>query len=150
MKCPFCNYCESRVVDSRATENGEKIKRRRECVSCKHRFTTFEIVEETPIFVVKRDNTRERFNKNKLLEGFLRACEKRPISIDILEDAVNEVEKRVRSIGEKEVRTELIGDYCMESLKKIDDVAYIRFASVYRQFDAVENFVRELESLRNV
>ncbi len=150
MKCPSCGCYESKVVDSRISEDGEKTKRRRECLSCKRRFTTFETVETTPLVVVKKDNTRESFNKNKLLRGFLKACEKRPISISILENAVNEIERKVRSTGNKEIHSELIGECCMDSLKDIDEVAYIRFASVYKQFGAVENFVRELETLRQV
>jgi transcriptional repressor NrdR len=148
MKCPVCGDLESKVVDSRTSEDGEKIKRRRECLKCKQRFTTFEVLETTPIIVIKKDNTREKFNKSKLLNGFLKACEKRPIALSTLEKAVDSIEKEIRSLGDKEIKASLIGEYAMDSLKFLDKVAYIRFASVYRQFDDLENFARELEAFK--
>ena len=148
MKCPVCSNLESKVIDSRTSEDGEKIKRRRECLKCKQRFTTYEILETTPIVVVKKDNTREKFNKGKILSGFLKACEKRPIALNTLERMVDNIEKEIRSLGDKEIKSSLIGEYAMDSLKFLDKVAYIRFASVYRQFDDIENFARELEKLK--
>lgn len=148
MKCPVCGNLESKVVDSRTSEDGEKIKRRRECLKCKQRFTTYEVLETTPIIVIKKDNTREKFNKSKLLNGFLKACEKRPIALSTLEKAVDSIEKEIRSLGDKEIKASLIGEYAMDSLKFLDKVAYIRFASVYRQFDDLENFARELEAFK--
>lgn len=148
MKCPVCAHPESKVIDSRTSENGEKIKRRRECIKCKQRFTTYEVLETTPLIVVKKDNTREKFDKNKLLNGFLKACEKRPIALNTLEQTVDDIEKEIKSLGDKEIKSSLIGEYAMNSLKFLDKVAYIRFASVYRQFDDLENFARELDKLR--
>lgn len=148
MKCPVCGNLESKVVDSRASEDGEKIKRRRECLKCKQRFTTFEVLETTPIIVVKKDSTREKFSRSKLLNGFLKACEKRPIALNTLEKTVDNIEKEIRSLGDREIKASLIGEYAMDSLKFLDKVAYIRFASVYRQFDDLENFARELETLK--
>ena len=148
MKCPVCGNLESKVVDSRTSEDGEKIKRRRECLKCKQRFTTFEVLETTPIIVVKKDNTREKFDRNKLLNGFLKACEKRPIALNTLEKMADDIEKEIRSLGDREIKASLIGEYAMGSLKFLDKVAYIRFASVYRQFDDLENFARELETFK--
>lgn len=148
MKCPVCGNLESKVVDSRTSEDGEKIKRRRECLKCKQRFTTFEVLETTPIIVVKKDSTREKFSRSKLLNGFLKACEKRPIALNTLEKMVDNIEKEIRSLGDREIKASLIGEYAMDSLKFLDKVAYIRFASVYRQFDDLENFARELETLK--
>ena len=148
MKCPICGNLESKVVDSRTSEDGEKIRRRRECLKCKQRFTTFEILETTPIIVVKKDNTREKFDRSKLLNGFLKACEKRPIALNTLEKMVDNIEKEIRSLGDREIKASLIGEYAMDSLKFLDKVAYIRFASVYRQFDDLENFARELETFK--
>ena len=148
MKCPVCGNLESKVVDSRTSEEGEKIKRRRECLKCKQRFTTFEVLETTPIIVVKKDSTREKFSRSKLLNGFLKACEKRPIALNTLEKTVDNIEKEIRSLGDREIKASLIGEYAMDSLKFLDKVAYIRFASVYRQFDDLENFARELETFK--
>lgn len=148
MKCPACSNLESKVIDSRTSEDGEKIKRRRECLKCRQRFTTYEALETTPMVVVKKDNTREKFNKSKILSGFLKACEKRPIALSTLEQTVDNIEKEIRSLGDKEIKSSLIGEYAMDSLKFLDKVAYIRFASVYRQFDDIENFARELEKLK--
>ena len=140
MKCPFCSYEESKVIDSRPTDEGEKIRRRRECISCGKRFTTYEVVENLPIGVVKKDKSREPFDRNKVLSGLLRACEKRPVSLDRLEKAVDDIEATIQNSLEREVSTHKIGEYVMEQLMHIDDVAYIRFASVYRQFKDIQSF----------
>ena len=150
MKCPICSFRESKVVDSRTCDDGEKIKRRRECLKCQQRFTTYEVLETIPLMVVKKDNARERFNKQKLLDGILKACEKRSIPISTLENIINTIERNLRSMGEKEIKVSLIGEYVMDSLRALDKVAYIRFASVYRQFDDVENFILELNTLKEV
>ncbi len=150
MKCPICSFRESKVVDSRTSDDGEKIKRRRECLKCQQRFTTYEILETLPLMVVKKDNTSERFNKKKLLDGILKACEKRSIPISTLENIINTIERNLRSMGEKEIKTSLIGEYVMDSLRALDKVAYIRFASVYRQFGDVENFILELNTLKEL
>jgi len=140
MKCPFCGYTESRVIDSRPTDEYTNIRRRRECLSCQKRFTTYEIVESLPIVVVKKDKSRESFDRNKVLSGLLRACEKRPVSLDRLEKAVDDIEVQIQNSLEREVSTHKIGEYVMEQLMGIDDVAYIRFASVYRQFKDIQSF----------
>lgn len=147
MKCPFCGAIDSKVIDSRPTEDGEKIRRRRECLSCKKRFTTYEIVETVPLMVVKRDRSREAFDRQKLLNGMLRACEKRPVSYEMLERAVDNIEQSLLNSYEREVTSIHIGELAMEELKKIDEVAYVRFASVYRRFADVESFFTELEKL---
>ena len=148
MKCPSCGCLESKVIDSRTCDEGAKIRRRRECLACKQRFTTFETLECTPLVVLKKDNTREKFEKNKLLNGFIKACEKRPVPLEKLEKTVDDIEKKLRSKMNKEVPSTIIGEYAMDDLRKLDKVAYIRFASVYRQFDDVETFSRELEMLK--
>ena len=140
MKCPYCEYEESKVIDSRPTDDGEKIRRRRECLKCLKRFTTYEIVENLPIIVIKKDNTREEFDREKILKGLIKACEKRPISLEKLENSVNSIEKSLQNNFEREISTSAIGELVMEKLKDIDKVAYIRFASVYRRFDDVDNF----------
>lgn len=140
MKCPFCGYEESRVIDSRPTDESSRIRRRRECMKCAKRFTTYEVIESLPIVVVKKDKSREPFDRQKLLNGLLRACEKRPVSIDTLEKAVDEIEARIQNSLEREVPTTKIGEYVMDQLMRIDDVAYIRFASVYRQFKDINSF----------
>ena len=150
MKCPMCDFGESKVLDSRTIENGERIKRRRECLGWQYRFTTYEILETTPLMVIKKNDAREIFDKKKLLSGILKACEKRSIPISTLEGIINAIEKRIRSLGEKEIESSLIGEYVMDNLKTLDKVAYIRFASVYREFDDVENFFLELKALRKV
>ena len=147
MKCPFCAYTESKVIDSRPTEDGEKIRRRRECLSCKKRFTTYEIVETVPLMVVKRDRSREAFDRQKLLNGMLRACEKRPVSYQQLDAAVSNIEQTLLSSYDREVSSMYIGDLAMDQLKHIDDVAYVRFASVYRQFSDVNTFMEELKDM---
>ena len=147
MKCPFCGAIDSKVIDSRPTEDGEKIRRRRECLSCKKRFTTYEIVETVPLMVVKRDRSREAFDRQKLLNGMLRACEKRPVSYQQLDAAVSNIEQTLLSSYDREVSSMYIGDLAMDQLKHIDDVAYVRFASVYRQFSDVNTFMEELSQL---
>ena len=140
MKCPFCGDQESKVVDSRHSDDGQSIRRRRECMNCQRRFTTYEIVESLPIVVVKKDKSREPFDRNKVLSGLLRACEKRPVSIERLDKAVDDIEAQIQNSLEREVSTTKIGEYVMEQLMHIDDVAYIRFASVYRQFKDIQSF----------
>ena len=148
MKCPFCGFPESKVVDSRPSEEGTKIRRRRECLSCSKRFTTYETMETLPFMVIKKDKSREVFDKTKLLNGLLRACEKRPVSIVTLEQVVNDIESSLLNSLEREVSTVKIGELVLEHLRKIDEVAYVRFASVYRQFADVESFMEELKRLR--
>jgi len=148
MKCPFCGFEESKVIDSRPTDEGERIRRRRECISCGKRFTTYEIIETVPIVVVKKDKSREVFDRNKLLNGMLRACEKRPVSIETLEAAVSDIELALQNSLDREVTTGHIGELVMEKLKAIDEVAYVRFASVYRQFKDINTFMDELAKLK--
>ncbi len=149
MKCPFCGYEESKVIDSRPTDEGERIRRRRECIKCGKRFTTYEIIESVPIIVVKKDKSREAFDRDKLLGGMLRACEKRQVSIDTLENAVTEIEATLQNSLDREVTSVHIGELAMEKLKEIDEVAYVRFASVYRQFKDINTFMEELAKLLN-
>ena len=147
MRCPYCGYEESKVIDSRPTEEGEKIRRRRECLKCQKRFTTYEIIESLPIIVIKKDKSREAFNRDKLMTGLLRACEKRPVSIDTLDKMIDEIESVLQNSLDREVSSEKIGQLVMEKLKKIDEVAYVRFASVYRQFKDINTFMHELNKL---
>lgn len=147
MKCPFCSFEESKVIDSRPTDEGQRIRRRRECLSCGKRFTTYEIIESLPIIVIKKDKSRETFNRDKLMTGLLRACEKRPVSIDTLDTMIDEIETTLQNSLDREVSSEKIGQLVMEKLKKIDEVAYVRFASVYRQFKDINTFMRELNKL---
>lgn len=147
MKCPHCGYQESKVVDSRHSEDGTSIRRRRECLNCQKRFTTYETVESLPIIVVKRDNSRQPFDRNKILNGMLRACEKRPVSMQDLETAVNEIESLLQNSLEREITAEYIGELVMERLKRMDEVAYVRFASVYRQFKDINTFMQELNKI---
>ena len=147
MKCPYCGYTESKVVDSRPTDESERIRRRRECLKCSKRFTTYEIIESVPIVVIKKDRSREAFDRQKLLNGLLRACEKRPVSIDTLEHIVTEIEALLQNSLDKEVSSQRIGTYAMEKLKTVDEVAYVRFASVYRQFKDINTFMDELSKL---
>ncbi|MBQ1590089.1 MAG: transcriptional repressor NrdR [Oscillospiraceae bacterium] len=147
MKCPHCGYEESKVVDSRHSEDGLSIRRRRECLKCQKRFTTYETVEVLPIIVVKRDNSREPFDRNKIMNGMLRACEKRPVSTQDLENIVKEIETFVQNSLEREVTTQSIGEMVMERLKPLDEVAYVRFASVYRQFKDIHSFMQELNKI---
>lgn len=149
IKCPFCAYDESKVIDSRPTDEGEKIRRRRECIQCGKRFTTYEMIETIPVVVIKRDKSRESFNREKLLNGMLRACEKRPVSIETLEAAINDIESIIQNSLDREVSSEKIGELVMDKLKDIDEVAYVRFASVYRSFKDVNSFMSELTRLLN-
>ena len=144
MKCPFCGDQESKVVDSRRSEDGNSIRRRRECISCQRRFTTYEIVESLPIIVVKRDGTRQSFDRNKILNAMVRAFDKRKVEIADLERIATEIEQTLQNTLEREVTTDKIGEMVMERIKTIDEVAYIRFASVYRRFQDVGGFVREI------
>lgn len=147
MKCPFCGYEESKVIDSRPTDEGERIRRRRECLKCQKRFTTYEIIESVPIVVVKKDKSREFFDREKLMSGMLRACEKRPVSVEQLEHAVSAIEALLQNSLDREVTSMYIGELAMEKLKTIDQVAYVRFASVYRQFKDIGTFMEELSKL---
>ena len=147
MKCPFCGHLESKVVDSRPAEEGASIRRRRECLACHKRFTTYETVESLPLMVVKKDGNRQTFDKTKLLNGMIRACEKRPVSYDTLEKIADEIEQELQNSLERETSTERIGELVMERLKKVDEVAYVRFASVYRQFKDINTFMSELNKL---
>ncbi len=149
MKCPFCSHEESKVIDSRPTDDGERIRRRRECLGCGKRFTTYEVIETVPLVVVKKDKSREVFDRDKLMSGMLRACQKRPVSLQTLSDAVDEIEMKLQNSLDREITSTVIGEYAMESLKKIDEVAYVRFASVYRQFRDLETFMEELSKLLN-
>ncbi|MBO4445837.1 MAG: transcriptional regulator NrdR [Clostridia bacterium] len=147
MKCPFCGFEESKVIDSRPTDEGERIRRRRECIKCAKRFTTYEVIESVPLIVVKKDKSREQFDRNKLMAGLLRACEKRPVSLQTIEECVNDIESSLQNSLDREVTSDKIGELCMEKLKNIDEVAYVRFASVYRQFKDVSTFVEEVSKL---
>ena len=149
MKCPFCGFEESKVIDSRPTDEGQRIRRRRECLQCTKRFTTYEIIESLPIIVIKKDKSRETFNRDKLMTGLLRACEKRPVSFDTLDNMIDEIEIIIQNSLDREVSSEKIGELVMEKLKDIDEVAYVRFASVYRSFKDVNSFMAELTSLLN-
>ncbi len=147
MKCPFCAYEESKVIDSRPTDEGERIRRRRECLKCGKRFTTYEMIESLPIVVIKKDGSRETFDRQKLLTGMLRACEKRPVSIETLDKAISDIEAVIQNSLDREVSSVKIGELVMEKLKEIDEVAYVRFASVYRQFKDINTFMNELNKL---
>ena len=147
MKCPYCGYEESKVIDSRPTDEGQRIRRRRECLQCQKRFTTYEIIESLPIIVIKKDKSRETFNRDKLMTGLLRACEKRPVSFDTLDNMIDEIEVNIQNSLDREVSSERIGELVMYKLKKIDEVAYVRFASVYRQFKDINTFMNELNKL---
>ena len=147
MKCPFCEHTESKVLDSRSTEDDEQIRRRRECLKCGSRFTTYEKIEKIPIYVIKRDGTRQIFSREKLLGGLMKACEKRPVPVATLEKAVDEIETQLYNSLDLEITSKLIGELAMAKLKDIDEVAYVRFASVYRQFADVESFKKELSKL---
>ena len=149
MKCPFCAYPESKVVDSRPSDEGSSIRRRRECLSCSKRFTTYETVEIVPVVVVKKDGRRQSFDRQKILSGMVRACEKRPVSADTLEDIVNRMEQDIQSSMEREIRSEAIGEMVMRYLRDLDQVAYVRFASVYREFQDIDSFLVELNKLVN-
>ncbi len=147
MKCPFCGCEESKVIDSRPTDEGERIRRRRECISCQKRFTTYEIIETVPVIVVKKDKSREVFDRSKLFNGMLRACEKRPVSLEKLEAAVNEIETTLQNSLDREITSVYIGELAMDKLRELDEVAYVRFASVYRQFKDINTFMDELAKI---
>ena len=147
MKCPFCGYEESKVIDSRPTDEGEKIRRRRECISCGKRFTTYEIIESVPIIVVKKDKSRQAFDRVMLFNGMLRACEKRPVSIEQIDKVVSDIEADLQNSLDREVTSVRIGELVMDKLKELDEVAYVRFASVYRQFKDINTFMDELHKL---
>ncbi len=149
MRCLFCGHTESKVIDSRSTDEGTTIRRRRECLECGKRFTTYEKIESIPIIVVKKDGTRESFDREKIINGILRACEKRPVSLDQAESIVDEIEAKLYNLLEREVSSEKIGEMVMERLQKLDDIAYVRFASVYRQFKDINSFMDELAKLIN-
>lgn len=147
MKCPYCSYEESKVIDSRPTDEGERIRRRRECLKCGKRFTTYEVIETVPVIVIKKDRSRQPFDRNKLLGGLLRACEKRPVSLEMLEDIVDEIECTLQNSMDREVSSSVIGSIALDKLKNTDEVAYVRFASVYRDFPDINSFMKELQQL---
>jgi len=149
MKCPYCDGQHTKVLDSRPVNENKSIRRRRECEKCARRFTTFETVEETPLMVVKKDGSREEFNRDKLLRGLIRACEKRPVSVERLETIVDEVERELRQTASTEIESRDIGELMMGQLYQVDEVAYVRFASVYRQFKDIDMFMKELSTLLN-
>lgn len=147
MKCPYCGYKEDKVIDSRSSSEGNSVRRRRECLKCERRFTTYEYIEQIPLLVVKKDSRRESFDRNKILSGIVKACEKRPVSREKMEDMVTSIERIVMRKYEKEIPSTVIGELIMEKLFAIDDVAYVRFASVYRQFKDVNQFMNELKEI---
>lgn len=147
MKCPYCYFFESKVVDSRPTDEGQAIRRRRECIKCNKRFTTYEKIEEIPIMVIKKDGNRESYDRNKLLNGIIKSCEKRPVSMNDIERIVDEIEVELSNSLEKEITSVAIGELVMNKLKDIDEVSYVRFASVYRQFKDLNTFMNELKKL---
>ena len=147
MKCPFCGFEESKVIDSRPTDEGQRIRRRRECLECGKRFTTYEIIESLPIIVIKKDKSRETFDRTKLMTGLLRACEKRPVTLSDIEKLIDDIESKLYNMLEREVTSERVGEMVMERLQKLDDIAYVRFASVYRQFKDINSFMDELAKI---
>ncbi len=147
MRCPYCNYNGTKVLDSRPINDGKSIRRRRECEKCKHRFNTYEEVEERPILVIKKDGSREEFNREKILRGLIRACEKRPVPFETLELLISDIERELRNDLKSEVESRLIGEMVMEGLYEIDEISYVRFASVYRQFKDINVFINELKDL---
>ena len=147
MKCPFCGYSDSKVIDSRPAEEGSTIRRRRECLACQKRFTTYEIIERLPLVVIKRDGSRQSFDKVKLINGMVRACEKRPVPLEKLEEIADEIEQELQGKLEREISTVEIGEMVMSKLKDVDEVAYVRFAAVYRKFTDVGTFMNELKKL---
>ena len=147
MRCPYCAYPESKVIDSRPTDENNSIRRRRECLSCGKRFTTYETVESVPLVVVKKDGSRQSFDRQKILNGMVRACDKRSVTLQTLEQSVADIEQRLLNSMDREIPTERVGELVMEEIKKIDQVAYVRFASVYRQFQDIDSFVAELNKL---
>ncbi len=149
MKCPFCGHTEDKVIDSRSSNEDKSVRRRRECIQCKRRYTTYEYIEEIPLMVIKKDGRREAFDRNKIISGILKACEKREISLDKIEKLVDRVERELRESFDKEVKAQDVGELVMENLHKLDEVAYVRFASVYRQFKDINHFMKELRGLLN-
>ncbi|MFB0972588.1 MAG: transcriptional repressor NrdR [Tissierellia bacterium] len=149
MKCPYCDYDDSKVVDSRPTDDNQSIRRRRECLKCKKRFTTYERLEKSPIVVVKKDGVRQSYDRSKLLNGMIRACEKRPVSLSRLEEAVDNVEKKIYNSLEREIKSQDIGEMVMLELKEIDEISYVRFASVYRQFKDINSFMEEIMNIKS-
>lgn len=146
IKCPYCSCLESKVVESRCTDDGLKVRRRRECESCHRRFTTYEVIESVPIMVIKRNGMREKFERKKIFEGLFKSCEKRKIPLDDIEKMTDSIEKKVQGLMDREVSSAYIGELCMEELRKVDEVAYIRFASVYREFKDVQELMNELKT----
>ncbi len=147
MRCPYCNFLEDKVVDSRSSRDGLVVRRRRECLKCRRRFTTYERQEEIPLMVIKKDNRRESFHRQKVLNGIVKACEKRPISVSKMEEMVDEIEMTLRSRLERELASSEIGELVMKKLQDLDDVAYVRFASVYRQFKDITDFMKEVKGI---
>lgn len=147
MKCPYCGFEESKVIDSRSADDGERIRRRRECLRCAKRFTTHEVIETVPIMVIKRDKSREQFDRAKLMRGLLKSCEKRPVSLTQIETMADNIETKLQSSLDREITSNAIGELAMEQLKSVDEVAYVRFASVYRQFKDINTFMEELNKL---
>ena len=149
MKCPFCGFLESKVIDSRPADESTSIRRRRECLACKKRFTTYETIESLPLVVIKRDGSRQTFDKSKLINGMVRACDKRKVPLSVLEGIADEIEQQLQSALEREITTEEVGEMVMRRLKDVDEVAYVRFASVYRQFKDIDTFMQELTKILN-
>ena len=147
MRCPFCNYYDTKVVDSRPTDEGQAIRRRRECIKCSRRFTTYEKTESIPLLIIKKDGNREPYDRNKAMAGILKACEKRPVPLNAIEGIVDQIEKDLYNSMDKEVTSQYIGEIIMRNLKDLDEVAYVRFASVYRQFKDINTFMEELKKL---
>ncbi|MDU5569670.1 transcriptional repressor NrdR [Peptoniphilus gorbachii] len=146
MKCPFCGYDDSKVLDTRPTDEGYTIRRRRECLKCQKRFTTYEKIEKSPVMVIKKDGNRQAFDRDKIVRGMIKSCEKRPVSADEIEEAVNNIEKKIENSMRREITSLEIGEMVMEELKDLDEVSYVRFASVYREFKDLQSFVDELEN----
>ena len=150
MRCPYCQHTDTKVTDSRTTDEGNSIRRRRECINCGRRFTTYEIIEEVPLMVLKKNGRRELFDRGKLLNGLLRSCDKRTVPMYVMEQVVNDVERDIRNEINQEVTTDRIGELVLQQLKDIDQVAYVRFASVYRKFDNIDSFMEELKALKKL
>jgi transcriptional repressor NrdR len=148
MKCPYCLFPESKVIDSRPADDGQRIRRRRECIKCSKRFTTYEAIEGQPVIIIKRDKSRQVFDRNKLLSGMLRACEQRPVYLDTLENAIDEIESQLQNSLEREVPSVIIGEMALEKLNNIDEIAYVRFASVYRDFRDIETFLKAINEIQ--
>lgn len=150
MRCPYCQHTDTKVTDSRTTDEGNSIRRRRECINCGRRFTTYEIIEEVPLMVAKKNGRRELFDRGKLLNGLLRSCDKRTVPMSVMEKVVNNVERDIRNEVNQEISTDRIGELVLQQLKDIDQVAYVRFASVYRKFDNIDSFMAELKALKKL